>query len=120
MRTETITFMKDLDLLDIVPNAIYTMDKAYVDFEALERIDSDGGFFVTIAKDNIKYEITSTNFNIYQSTGLMEDHIIRLIGYKSKKLYPKELRLIKFCDSETGELLTFISNIIYQLEFNGL
>ena len=111
-----------LDLLDIVPNAIYTMDKTYVDFETLERIDSDSGFFITRAKDNMKYEITtSTNFNIDQSTGLMEDHMIRLIGYKSKKLYPKELRLIKFCDSETGELLTFISNIIVdQLEFNGL
>ena len=109
-----------LDLLDIVPNAIYIMDKAYVDFEALERIDSDGGFFVTRAKDYMKYEFTSTNFNIDQSTGLMEDHMNRLIGYKSKKLYPKELRLIKFCDSETGELLTFISSIINQLKFNGL
>lgn len=28
-----------LDLLNIVPKAIYTMDKAYVDFEALNRID---------------------------------------------------------------------------------
>ena len=109
-----------LDLLDIVPNSIYTMDKAYVDFEALERIDSEGAFFVTRAKDNIKYEITSTNFNVDQSTGLMEDHIIRLTGYKSKRLYPKVFRLIKFCDNETGELITFISNIVDQLEFNGL
>ena len=109
-----------LDLLDIVPNSIYTMDKAYVDFEALERIDSEGAFFVTRAKDNIKYEITSTNFNVDQSTGLMEDHIIRLTGYKSRRLYPKEFRLIKFCDNETGELITFISNIVDQLEFNGL
>ena len=109
-----------LDLLDIIRNAIYTMDKAYVDFEALERIDSKGGFFVTRANGNMKYEITSTNFNIDQSTGLMEDHMISLTGYKSKKLYPKELRLIKFCDNETGELLTFISNITNGLEFNGL
>ena len=109
-----------LDLLNIVPSAIYTMDKAYVDFEALNRIDSRGAFFVTRAKDNMKYEIVSTNFNIDQSTGLMEDHIIRLTGYKSQKLYPKELRLIKFCDPETGELLTFISNLTNELEFNGL
>ena len=68
----------------------------------------------------MKYEIVSTNFNIDQSTGLMEDHIIRLTGYKSQKLYPKELRLIKFCDPETGELLTFITNLINELEFNGL
>lgn len=109
-----------LDMLNIVPGAIYTMDKAYVDFEALNRIDSRDAFFVTRAKDNMKYEIVSTNFNIDQSTGLMEDHIIRLTGYKSQKLYPKELRLIKFCDPETGELLTFISNLTNEIEFNGL
>lgn len=109
-----------LDMLNIVPGSIYTMDKAYVDFEALNRIDSRGAFFITRAKDNMKYEIVSTNFNIDQSTGLMEDHIIRLTGYKSQKLYPKELRLIKFCDPETGELLTFISNLTNEIEFNGL
>lgn len=70
-----------LDLLNIVPGTIYTMDKAYVDFEALNRIDSRCAFFVTRAK---------------------------------------ELRLIKFCDPETGELLTFISNLTNELEFNGL
>lgn len=109
-----------LDMLNIVPGAIYTMDKACVDFEALNRIDSRGAFFVTRAKDNMKYEIVSTNFNVDQSTGLLEDHMIRLTGYKSKKLYPKELRLIKFCDPETGEQHTFISNITDELEFNGL
>ena len=46
--------------------------------------------------------------------------MIRLTGYKSKKLYTKELRLIKFCNPETGEQLTFISNIIAKLEFNVL
>ena len=68
----------------------------------------------------MKYEIVSTNFNVDQSAGLMEDHMIRLTGYKSRKLYTKELRLIKFFDPKTGELLTFISNITDQLEFNGL
>jgi len=36
--------------LNIIPNAIYTMDKAYVDFEALARIDAEYAFFVTRAK----------------------------------------------------------------------
>ncbi|MCQ2318522.1 MAG: DUF4372 domain-containing protein [Bacteroidales bacterium] len=77
-----------MDLLEIVPNAIYTMDKAYVDFEALARIDAEGGIFMLRAKDNMKCEIVSTNFNVDTSTGLLEDHIIRLTGVKSQKLYP--------------------------------
>lgn len=42
-----------LDILVVVPNAIYTMDKAYIDFEALARIDAEKAYFVTRAKANI-------------------------------------------------------------------
>ena len=98
----------DSNVLDmLVPNAIYTMDKAYIDFEALARIDTEKAYFVTRA-------------NIDTSTGLLEDHRIRLTGVKSSKLYSKELRLIKYCDKETGEILTFISNMTDELELNGL
>ena len=109
-----------LDMLVVVPNAIYTMDKAYIDFEALARIDAEKAYFVTRAKDNMKYEIVSSHYNIDTSTGLLEDHRIRLTGVKSSKLYSKELRLIKYCDKETGENLTFISNMTDELELNGL
>ena len=111
----------DSNVLDmLVPNAIYTMDKAYIDFEALARIDAEKAYFVTRAKDNMKYEIVSSHYNIDTSTGLLEDHRIRLTGVKSSKLYSKELRLIKYCDKETGENLTFISNMTDELELNGL
>lgn len=109
-----------LDILVVVPNAIYTMDKAYIDFEALARIDAEKAYFVTRAKDNMKYETVSSHYNIDTSTGLLEDHRIRLTGIKSSKLYSKELRLIKYCDKETGEVLTFISNMTDELELNGL
>lgn len=109
-----------LDMLVVVPNAIYTMDKAYIDFEALARIDAEKAYFVTRAKDNMKYEIVSSHYNIDTSTGLLGDHRIRLTGVKSSKLYSKELRLIKYCDKETGEILTFISNMTDELELNGL
>lgn len=109
-----------LDLLNIIPNAIYTMDKAYVDFEALNRIDNEGGIFVTRAKGNMKYEIVSSNFNIDTSTGILGDYLIRLTGYKSSKLYPKALRLVEYCDQDSGEQLAFISNVVDCLELNGL
>lgn len=109
-----------LDRMEFETNAIYTMDKAYVDFGALARIDEAGSFFVTRAKDNMRYEIVSSNHNIDSSTGLIGDHIIRLTGYKSSKLYPKELRFIEYCDLETGEQLSFITNMTDQLELNGL
>ena len=109
-----------LDKLNIAPTAIYTMDKAYVDFEALNRIDEEGAFFVTRAKDNMKYEVISSNFNIDERSGLRGDHTIRLTGYKSSKLYPKELRLIEYCDQESGEMLFFIVNVVDCQELNGM
>ena len=104
----------------MVANAIYTVDKAYVDFEALIHIDEEGGFFVTRAKDNMKYEVITSNFNIDEQSGLRGDHSIRLTGYKSSKLYPKKLRLVEYSDIESGEKLLFITNIYDCLGLNGL
>lgn len=109
-----------LNKLNVVANAIYTMDKAYVDFEALSRIDKEYGFFVTRAKDNMKYDIITSNFNIDEQSGLRGDHSIRLTGYKSSKLYPKILRLVEYSDIESGEKLLFITNMYDCLELNGL
>ena len=109
-----------LDDIEIVPRAIYTMDKAYVDFEALARFDAEEAFFVTRAKSNMRYEIVSSNFNFDPSTGITGDHIIRLTGYKSKKYYPKALRLVEFCDPESGEVIQFLTIITDTLELNAL
>lgn len=111
---------KVLDEIDVVSNAIYTMDKAYVAFKSLARIDAEGAYFVLRAKTNMKYETVSSDFNYDPNTGVHGDHIIRLTGYKSRKDYPKDLRLIEFCDMETGEELQFISNVTDRLELNGL
>lgn len=109
-----------LDLLNIVPNAIYTMDKAYVDFEALNRINAEGAFFVTRAKDNMKFETISRNYNINPSCNIRSDQIIKLTGYKSSKLYPPDLRLIEYFDDETGEELLFLTNMTDSVYLTGL
>ena len=99
-----------LDIIDISPWAIYVMDKAYVDFEALYRIHTNNAYFVTRAKKNMKYEVIETNYNIDESTGLRGDNTIRLTGYQPRKFYPESFRLVKYYDSENEEELEFISN----------
>lgn len=97
---------------EIVPllGAIYLMDKAYVDFSALFRMEQAGAFFVTRAKSTLKYRITEQNFNIDESTGLRTDKTILLTGYKSKKLYPEQLRLVEYYDNEKEVFLVFLTN----------
>ena len=99
-----------LDLMDFSTNVIYLMDRAYVDFEALFRINQQDAFFVTRAKSTIRYRVVEQNFNIDQTTGLRSDKTIMLTGYKSKKLYPEKLRLVEFYDSQNNELLVFLTN----------
>jgi len=99
-----------LDVIIPIPDAIYLMDKAYVDFVALYRIHLAGAYFVTRAKTSMKYEIIEQNFNIDQNTGLRADRTIVLTGTKSKKLYSEKLRLVDFYDSETDNYLVFLTN----------
>jgi len=99
-----------LDEITPVPEAIYVMDKAYVDFKALYRIHVLESYFVTRAKATLKYTIIEQNFNIDESTGLRADKIIELTIVKSKKLYPERLRLIEYYDTEKDNYLIFMTN----------
>lgn len=99
-----------LDVLIPISGAIYVMDKAYVDFKALYNIHNHGASFVTRAKDSMDYTVVESNFNIETRLGLRGDKTIILNGYKSKKLYPEQLRLVEYYDDEKDSELVFLTN----------
>jgi hypothetical protein len=99
-----------LDILSPIPEAIYLMDKAYIDFVALYNIHKAEAFFVTRAKVSMNYSVIERNFNINESTGLRTDNIIKLNGYQTSKHYPEKLRLVEYYDDEKEVLLVFITN----------
>ena len=97
-----------LDYIQFEPNAIYTMDKAYVDLVALNKMDSIGAYFVTRAKAVMRYRIIESIECTDNS--VLTDQLVILTGPKSSQLYPKPLRVVRYRDVETNEVLTFISN----------
>ena len=99
-----------LDEIIFSSDAIYLIDKAYIDFKALFKMQNIGAFFVTRAKKTMHYEIVEENFNIDQTTGLRSDKTVELTVAKSKKLYPEKLRLVEFYDEINEELLVFLTN----------
>jgi len=99
-----------LDVYEPYKWAIYTMDKAYVDFEALYRMQVNETYFVTRAKDTMKYNVVDTNYNINDLVGIVGDQTIHLAGYISEKKYPEDFRLVKFYDAEKDEIISFITN----------
>lgn len=97
-----------MDYIQFEPNAIYAMDKAYVDLVALSQMDSIGAYFVTRAKARIQYRIIESVKS--DDEGVLADQLVLLPGPKSSQLYPKSLRVVQYYDAETDEELTFISN----------
>lgn len=99
-----------LDIIDFQRESIYVMDKAYVDFDALYKMNQAGAYFVTRAKLNMNYEVVEANYNIDETTGLISDQTISLKGIKSSLLYPISLRRVMYRDVEKDIVLTFITN----------
>ena len=104
--------MHDVNILDHLtpePGAFYVMDRGYVDFTRLARLDEAGSFFVTRAKSNIKARRRYSR-PVDRSTGLICDQTIVLTGFYTRQGFENPLRRVKFKDPETGKTLVFLTN----------
>ncbi len=104
--------MHDVNILDqLLPEAgaFYVVDRGYVDFERLARLDDAGSFFVTRAKSNLKARRRYSR-PVDRSTGLVCDQTVFLTGFYSRQGFNRPLRRIKFNDPQTGKRLVFLTN----------
>src|SRR5262249_59144120 len=85
------------------------MDRAYIDFERLARLNDAGSFFVTRAKSNFRAQRRYSH-TVDRATGLVCDQTVVLTGFYSRKGFEAPLRRIKFNDPETGKRLVFLTN----------
>ncbi len=83
-----------LDLLPAEPEAIYVMDRGYVDFERLFALHNIGAFFVTRAKSNFHCRRVYS-MAVDRSTGLICDQHVELTIFRSKRDFPERLRRIR-------------------------
>lgn len=98
-----------LDELVFEPLAIYLMDKGYLDFARLFRIDQASAFFVTRAKINLACKRIYSH-KVDKQSGLRCDQTIKLTTYYSRKAYPVKLRRVKYFDKEQGKTYVFLTN----------
>lgn len=98
-----------LDEIEIVAGAVYVMDKAYIDFSRLFKIENCEAFFVVRAKTNLKFRVLESR-KVDKATGLRCDQSIRLSVAKSRKNYPDKIRRIKYYDREKDIRLVFLTN----------
>ena len=107
--TGKIHDVRMLDVMPVTKDAIYTMDKGYVDFARLYAIHKQGAFFVIRAKENLKCSrLYSLPKN--KEAGVRADQVITLVTQKSKKGYPERLRRVSFIDKERNKRFVFLTN----------
>jgi IS4 transposase len=85
------------------------MDRGYVDFERLFRIDQSGAFFVTRPLCTTRM-LRQYSRVVARDTGLRADQTVRLNGVRSHRDYPLPLRRVSYRDPATGKKLVFLTN----------
>lgn len=98
-----------LDILIPEPGSFYIMDRGYIDFARLYRLNQSCAFFIVRAKDNLKGARIYSH-KVKKSTGLRSDQTIRLKNYYASKDYPEHLRRVRFFDSEHNQYYVFLTN----------
>ncbi len=99
-----------MDMLPIEAGAYYLMDKGYVDFDRLFRLfQQQKAYFVTRAKDNMRYTVFDTK-EVDKQTGVISDETICLTGLFTARKYPDLLRLVTYEDFAQNVVYRFLTN----------
>lgn len=98
-----------LDLISYESGSFYVIDKAYIDYKRLFHLHQQRAFFVTRAKDNMRFN-RMYSMPVDKTTGVKYDQIGKLETYYPSRDYPEKLRRIKYYDSETNKELIFLTN----------
>jgi IS4 transposase len=98
-----------LDLIEYEAGAYYVMDRGYLDYERLYKINQAGAFFVTRAKHNTAFARLYSH-QVDKTTGVRCDQVIKFSGHNAAKDYPDKLRRIKYFDKETNHYYVFLTN----------
>ena len=98
-----------LDELFFEPGAFYVMDRGYMDFQRLRRIAGAGAFFVTRAKDNLRFS-RQRSLPVDYPTGVRSDQIGKPTLAKAREAFPALLRKVRYFDAETDRDWVFLTN----------
>jgi hypothetical protein len=102
----------DINVLDAIsPEAgsFIVMDRGYVDFARLYRIQLALAFFIIRSKDNLQYTRRYSRAHD-RTTGVRSDQTILLTGPKSSLFYPVELRRVSYHALDIDRRFVFLTN----------
>jgi hypothetical protein len=98
-----------LDVLSPLPQAVYVMDRGYMDFERLYRIHRAGAHFIIRAKHNLACKRIGAR-PLNRATGVRGDQTILLTSPPSRRAYPEPLRKVTVFDAKRNKFVAFLTN----------
>ncbi len=104
--------LHDVRILDVLlpePGSIYVLDRGYLDFARLYRLEQAQATFVIRAKKNLACRRLYSHL-VDRSTGLICDQTVVLTVPTSRQAYPQTLRRVRFKDPESGKVYTLLTN----------
>ena len=105
----TMPDVKMLDQLPVEAGAYYVMDRAYLDFARLMKLQTAGAKFVIRNKRHVAFRVLESR-KVDKSTGLRCDQTIRLTSEDAQYRYRLPLRRISFREPKENYSLIFVSN----------
>jgi hypothetical protein len=100
---------KALDQMPALPGAFYIMDRSYLDFLRLYRLQQAGAWFVVRCMRHVAFRVITCR-PVDKRTGLRCDQIIRLTSDWSARSYPMRLRRIHVHDVQNRVHLILLTN----------
>lgn len=98
-----------LDDLPIEPGSFYVMDRGYIDFRRLRRINQAGAFFVIRDRPDVRYYVAASR-PVDRTTTLRSDQSIRFNGWDVPRHWPDLMRRVSIYDLEQSLRLAFWTN----------
>ena len=98
-----------LDQLSFEAGAFYVMDRAYLDFGRLYKLQLASAFFVTRARKRFDFQRLYSQ-PVNRATGVICDQIVTLVNPVPRKGYPEKLRRIRYFDTQAQKRLVFLTN----------
>ena len=98
-----------LDAISLEPGSFIVMDRAYMDFARLYRIQLALAYFVIRAKKDLRYKRRYSH-SYDRSTGVRSDQTVLLTGPRSSIYYPSELRRISYFAEDLNRRFVFLTN----------
>lgn len=98
-----------MDELIYDPGAYYVLDRGYLSFIRLRRIDMAGAFFVIRARRGFNFHLVQSQ-PVDRTTGVRVDQRIRLAHARTLVDYPDELRRVRYFDAEHERSYVYLTN----------